>query len=53
MRKIINNENQKMTQDKRVVQGMLSKFFEIIHKYIEKNLRRYDEVIRSLAEVKG
>ena len=33
---IINNEkNNKMTQDKRVVQGMTRKIYEIIHKYIE------------------
>ena len=33
---IINNEkNNKMTQDKRVVQGLTRKIYEIIHKYIE------------------
>ena len=33
---IINNEkNNKMTQDKRVVQGMARKIYKIIHKYIE------------------
>ena len=37
MLNIINNEIKRMTQDKRVVQGMSRKFFEIIHKYIEKN----------------
>ena len=40
MLNIINNEFKRMTQDKQVVQGMSRKFFEIIHKYIEKNFTK-------------
>ena len=34
------NNKKLMTQDKRVVQEMSRKFFEIIHKYIEKNFTK-------------
>ena len=40
MLNIINNEFKRMTQDKQVVQGMSRRFFEIIHKYIEKNFTK-------------
>ena len=40
MLNIINNEIKRMTQDKQVVQGMSRRFFEIIHKYIEKNFTK-------------
>ena len=40
MLNIINNEIKRMTQDKQVVREMSRKFFEIIHKYIEKNFAK-------------